>query len=299
MKHPTNTSLRIGRALLAALALGFAATSAAFASSGTHYYVNDHLATTFGIADAAGEIAAIEADAFGSPLAGEANSVRFTGKPYDEDLGAYVFPFRNYRADEARWMSADPSGFPDGVNGSFYVPNPLKGLDPLGLWTIERTAGVSASQNYYGLENDYIWVHEVSGSGMLAAGPGGGSSVSLNWLASGLAKSTFIPLALPSTTTFAIELGVSVGVNSDGSLSVSYAKGPTTTLSNGNLSLALGISHSFGSDNKSVSFDFSWGIANISSGAGLSFSGFGVTVGGGSNVAFAGGVKTVSYRSVE
>jgi RHS repeat-associated protein len=137
MKHPTNTSLRIGRALLAALALGFAATSAAFASD-TRYYVNDHLATTVGIADAAGEIAAIEADAFGSPLAGGANSGRFTGKPYDEDLGAYVFPFRNYRADEARWMSADPSGFPDGVNSNYYAPSAFVGVDPLGLATVVR-----------------------------------------------------------------------------------------------------------------------------------------------------------------
>jgi len=133
MKQSTHTSFRIGRALLAALALGFAATSAAFASSGTRYFVNDHLATTVGISDAAGEIAAMEADAFGSPLAGGSNAARFTGKPYDDDLGAYVFPFRNYRADEARWMSADPSGFPDGVNGVAYMASPHTEIDPIGL----------------------------------------------------------------------------------------------------------------------------------------------------------------------
>jgi RHS repeat-associated protein len=127
------SSLRIGRALLAALAFGFAATSAALAADGTRYYVNDHLATTVGIADAAGEIAALEADAFGSPLAGGANAGRFTGKPYDEDLGAYVFPFRNYRADEARWMSADPSGFPDGLNKRIYAARSFREIDPLGL----------------------------------------------------------------------------------------------------------------------------------------------------------------------
>ena len=143
----TNTSFRIGRALLAALALGFAATSAAFASSGTRYYVNDHLAATVAIADAAGVIAAMEADAFGSPLAGGGDAARFTGKPYDDDLGAYVFPFRNYRADEARWMSADPSGFPDGVNGRFYSGNPTTGLDSLGL------AWVTASNTY---SNQYV-----------------------------------------------------------------------------------------------------------------------------------------------
>lgn len=113
------------------------------------YYVNDHLATTVGITDAAGEIAAIEADAFGSPMSAADNAGRFTGKPYDADLGAYVFPFRNYRADEARWMSADPSGFPDGVNGVAYAPVPTAALDNDGLskkvlWAILNPYGVGS-----------------------------------------------------------------------------------------------------------------------------------------------------------
>ena len=35
-------------------------------------------------------------------------SARFTGKPYDEDLQAYVFPYRNYDASTARWRSSPP-----------------------------------------------------------------------------------------------------------------------------------------------------------------------------------------------
>ena len=60
-------------------------------------------------------------------------SARFTGKPYDADLGAYVFPFRNYDPAAARWLSADPSGFPDGPNNHFYAAVPTMGVDPLGL----------------------------------------------------------------------------------------------------------------------------------------------------------------------
>jgi RHS repeat-associated protein len=60
-------------------------------------------------------------------------NARFTGKPYDADLGAYVFPFRNYRPELARWTSADPAGFPDGPNGHFYAPVPGIGVDPYGL----------------------------------------------------------------------------------------------------------------------------------------------------------------------
>lgn len=111
---------RCARLVFAALLTCVVGNVVFAAAEGTRYYVNDHLATTVGVADAAGEIAALEADAFGSPLAGGANAGRFTGKPYDEHLGAYVFPFRNYRANEARWMSADPSGFPDGVSSISY-----------------------------------------------------------------------------------------------------------------------------------------------------------------------------------
>jgi RHS repeat-associated protein len=126
----------IGRALIAALAL---ATTGSFGfAANAQYYVNDPLATTVAIADAAGEIAAMEADAFGAPLAiGEAPG-RFTGKPYDADLGAFVFPFRNYRPEEGRWMSADPSGFPDGVNGRIYAPCAFSELDTLGLTSVSN-----------------------------------------------------------------------------------------------------------------------------------------------------------------
>ena len=129
-----NNTSKIGRAILATLALGLTG-SVGFAAD-AQYYVNDPLATTVAITDAAGEIAAIEADAFGAPLAaGEAPS-RYTGKPYDADLGAFVFPYRNYRPEEGRWMSADPSGFPDGVNGVAYAPNLFSELDPTGLLSI-------------------------------------------------------------------------------------------------------------------------------------------------------------------
>jgi RHS repeat-associated protein len=169
MKHSRRFTLCFGRVNLSILALGLFATSANLAIGSVRYYLNDHLATTVGIADAAGEIAAIEADAFGSPFADGANLGRFTGKPYDEDLGAYVFPFRNYRADEARWMSVDPSGFPDGVNARYYASVPTANLDALGLYTVTITGGYgtgssasfsysvgTAQQEISGLPNGWI-----------------------------------------------------------------------------------------------------------------------------------------------
>ena len=61
----------------------------------------------------------------------------YTGKPYDKDLGAYTFNFRNYDPAMSRWTAADPSGFPDGVNNTIYVLNcPVSFFDDLGLSTI-------------------------------------------------------------------------------------------------------------------------------------------------------------------
>ena len=33
----------------------------------------------------------------------------YTGKPYDEDLGGYVFNYRTYSPGMNRWMTSDPS----------------------------------------------------------------------------------------------------------------------------------------------------------------------------------------------
>lgn len=124
-------SVALGRQI-AGLALASTVGSLSAAVTDT-YYVSDQLATTTAVADAAGEIASLETDAFGSPVGGGEQAARYTGKPYDADIGAYVFPFRNYRSDEARWMSADPSGFPDGSNAYIYSRRPYREIDATGL----------------------------------------------------------------------------------------------------------------------------------------------------------------------
>lgn len=143
-------SVALGRHLFVIAGLALASTVGNLLAADT-YYVSDHLATTTAVADAAGEIASLEADAFGSPVSGAGQAARYTGKPYDADMGAYVFPFRNYRSGEARWMSADQSGFPDGQNNCLYVNNQiLSNVDPLGLATIP----VDWTYNVPGTSND-------------------------------------------------------------------------------------------------------------------------------------------------
>ena len=48
----------------------------------------------------------------------------FTGKPYINELG-YAFLFRNYRADQGKWQTFDPLGYPDGWNNLAYCNNEI------------------------------------------------------------------------------------------------------------------------------------------------------------------------------
>jgi RHS repeat-associated protein len=97
------------------------------------FFDHDYLGTTTAAYSADGQT---DVKLIGSLGKGSEDSeTRFTGKSFDEDLGAHVFPFRNYRSDAGRWTSADPAGFPDGPNQHFYAPVPTSGLDPLGLWS--------------------------------------------------------------------------------------------------------------------------------------------------------------------
>ncbi|MEX2607016.1 MAG: RHS repeat-associated core domain-containing protein [Kiritimatiellia bacterium] len=124
----------------------------AVSSDGTHadYFDSDYLGTTTAAYSADGEVDVYQHSSFGQSA--ELADARFTGKHYDADLGAHVFPFRNYRSGEGRWTSADPAGFPDGPNQHFYAPVPTMGLDPWGLaeWGI-RFIGNTTGQE---LETD-------------------------------------------------------------------------------------------------------------------------------------------------
>jgi RHS repeat-associated protein len=57
----------------------------------------------------------------------------FTGKPYLEETGQYLFLFRHYDPELARWTTADPSGFPDWPNNYLYCNAPFSGVDTYGL----------------------------------------------------------------------------------------------------------------------------------------------------------------------
>jgi RHS repeat-associated protein len=53
----------------------------------------------------------------------------YTGKPFDVELGTYVFKYRNYNPEMQCWTTMDPSGFPDGANNYCYTSKLLITLD--------------------------------------------------------------------------------------------------------------------------------------------------------------------------
>ena len=75
---------------------------------------NDILGTSLNIGGKA-----VQMTAFGE--SSDTNAM-FTGKPCIGELG-YAFLFRNYRADNGKWQTADPLGYPDGWNNLAYVNN--------------------------------------------------------------------------------------------------------------------------------------------------------------------------------
>ena len=91
--------------------------------------LNDILGSTIGIRDGE-KMTPVAMTAFGETQ--DPNAL-FTGKPHVQDLG-YTFRFRNYRADQGKWQSADLLGYPNGWNPLAYCHNKItSSIDILGL----------------------------------------------------------------------------------------------------------------------------------------------------------------------
>lgn len=89
------------------------------------------------------------------------DEIFFTGKPYSEEAGGYLFKFRAYDPELNRWTTPDPSGFPDGANNHAYLAVPTSELDWMGLVTINSFAD---AWNYWKRDNG-------SSSDAVQAGP--------------------------------------------------------------------------------------------------------------------------------
>ena len=98
---------------------------------------NDMLGTTLGVKDG-DKVMQNNLTAFGESLStSPMQDSFFTGKPHVGEMG-YVFLFRAYRADQGKWQTSDPLGYPDGWNNFAYVNNRVNDKsDSYGLCTTE------------------------------------------------------------------------------------------------------------------------------------------------------------------
>ena len=106
---------------------------------------NDPLGTPQALTDESGTtVWAASYDPFGKATVnedpdGDGNTVtlnvRMPGQYYDQETGLHYNYFRYYDPATGRYLRSDPVGILGGLNGYSYVRNnPLKWVDPLGLW---------------------------------------------------------------------------------------------------------------------------------------------------------------------
>ncbi len=110
---------------------------AATSGTATRYYVSDHLLSTRHVTDATGaETNVTSYDAWGKSSGNAAG--RFTGRDWDNDVGAYYYRARFYEPSLALFLSEDPlfKGSPSASKAYAYTDNsPVGHIDPSGLRT--------------------------------------------------------------------------------------------------------------------------------------------------------------------
>jgi RHS repeat-associated protein len=105
-------------------------------SGAASYFIQDHLGTTRGFADASGNgTSSLSYDAFGNVANGSPSTrYTYTGREIDSDTGLIYYRARLYDAQLGRFISEDPIGIQSGINFYSYVGNnPINLIDPFGL----------------------------------------------------------------------------------------------------------------------------------------------------------------------
>jgi RHS repeat-associated protein len=104
-------------------------------TTGVSYYLTDHLGSTAGLSDDAGNvIELLSYDSFGNGPASAFTRYTYTGRELDPDTGLMHYRARFYDPQVGRFINEDPIGLAGGLNEYVYVGNrPTTGVDPLGL----------------------------------------------------------------------------------------------------------------------------------------------------------------------
>ena len=154
----------------------------AYAAESIYYPLTDHLGSTAVVADSGGNIVA-ENDyfPFGESRVEESSPQglddhKYTGQEKDEEIGLYYYNARYYHSDLGRFVSADPVDgdltAPQSLNKhSYTVNNPIKYIDPSGLYKVEtgeiekgdtESLIVKTINGAYGIKTDWATIADVS-----------------------------------------------------------------------------------------------------------------------------------------
>jgi RHS repeat-associated protein len=105
-----------------------------------HFYHCDHLGTPIALTDRNGKIVwAAKYDPWGN-IEEEFNphnieqNIRLPGQHHDRETGLYYNRHRYYDPKIGAYINQDPIGLLGGANFYYYPMNPLRGIDPLGLY---------------------------------------------------------------------------------------------------------------------------------------------------------------------
>jgi RHS repeat-associated protein len=104
-------------------------------ATGSLYFLRDHLGSTIGLTDAAGNVAErMSYEPYGESPGSSLTRYGFTGRERDSATGLLYMRARWYDPQMGRFISQDPIGMRGGLNVYAYaLNNPLSLIDPFGL----------------------------------------------------------------------------------------------------------------------------------------------------------------------
>src|SRR5205814_10178160 len=153
------------------------------ATTGSSYFLADHLGSTAGLSDDAGNVVEQESyDSYGNSAGSARTRYGYTGRERDPDTGQLYYRARFYDPQLGRFISEDPAGLVAGINAYAYVGNdPIQWVDPSGLCR----CGIKKGPEYYISSH---WAGSISVGG--GSVPGGST---FHWHAEFLDDATHKP----------------------------------------------------------------------------------------------------------
>ena len=149
------------------------------------YYHNDHIGTPKVLTDKLKKIVwNLEFDPFGNEIEQKGrkgryirkviNNLRFPGQYYDKETGLHQNYFRDYDPARGAYPQPDPIGLDGGLNLYSYGNNPVKWMDPFGLYTIKKCT-IEILFGHHGVIDQHISNETCSAGSVVSCWAGGGA----------------------------------------------------------------------------------------------------------------------------